>query len=204
MLDLLDSMAETTKYRSRIDDIFSIFLNVNQGLRSFNSFRLSPLSQKLYIIHLQLLVRRTYITQPRLTNTTRSISRSRLNSRVHDGSIFDFASWENISRDNWRNDRYIQKTFRLPEWIVVPQKLSLLFLNQDFKLSRTVASSHSTHSSRSLFPSTPNHFSIRLIPVSCRVIANAQTNAQGKEKSKNSKLLAQRDWLNDWWRSMLT
>ena len=30
MLDLLDWMAETTKYRSGIDDIFSIFLNVDQ------------------------------------------------------------------------------------------------------------------------------------------------------------------------------
>ena len=37
MLDLLDWMAETTKYRSRIDDIFSIFLNVDVGLRSFTS-----------------------------------------------------------------------------------------------------------------------------------------------------------------------
>ena len=35
MLDLLDSMAETTKYRSRIDDIFSIFLHVDVDLRSF-------------------------------------------------------------------------------------------------------------------------------------------------------------------------
>ena len=30
MLDLLDWMAETTKYRSRIADIFSIFLNVDK------------------------------------------------------------------------------------------------------------------------------------------------------------------------------
>ena len=37
MLDLLDWMAETTKYRSRIDDIFSIFLNVDVSLRFFTS-----------------------------------------------------------------------------------------------------------------------------------------------------------------------
>ena len=98
----------------------------------FHFLPAAPLSQKYYIFHLQLLVGRTYITQPRLKNTTRAISRSRLNSRVHDGLLFDFTSSEIISRDNWRNDQYIQKTFCQPEWIVIPLQAVTSFPQSGF------------------------------------------------------------------------
>ena len=89
-------------------------------LRSFTSFRLFPLSQKWYILRLQLLWRRIFLTQPLLTITTRTIRRSWLNSRLHDGLIFDIVSWVFLFQDNWRKTGIFRKHFCLPQWIVVP------------------------------------------------------------------------------------
>ena len=121
-------------------------------------FGLSSLSQKYNILHLQPLVRRIFLTQPRLTNTTRTISRSRLNSRLHDGLNFDFASWEIISRDNWRNDRYIRKPFRLAEWIVVPLQAVAALLQSRFWTLYNCCFVSLYPLFPFLFPSTPQSF----------------------------------------------
>ena len=138
MLDLFDWMAETTKYRSGIDDIFSIFLNVDQ-------------------IKAQLPF-------PRRFNFRLRFMRNYLSGQLTKRPVYS----ENILPTRVNCDSPTSCHFFS----------SIRILNSLELLLCQTLSTQPVHFS--LAP--PNHFSIPLNPVSCRVIANAQTIAQRREK----------------------